>query len=349
MAELTPSFTVSSNFGAPFGNPVTTPSLMRDGSYADASCWAATPGNGAYIRVDLGSAKTIQKIGVGTAASFDGGYINGCKIQSSANGSSWTDRATLSGQTAGATKDYALGISARYWQIVGISGLTDDAIVVAEFRIHELSIASLVPDDATSGSSSDGVTLAAKSALSLADGTHTSSSDSPTLSALSPVAPEDAMHLQESESVSLAFKAPLIVDESHHDSSADAVTLSARSTLDIEDAFHAHEAEEAYVGVMIHIDDALHGQVVIEPILLAASALDVNSADHGQSADMLTLAANYALAIADAWHELTGTSPTITLLAVTPSGRTVRFALSRSTGRTLHFAMGRTAGRTLRL
>ena len=181
MAELTPSFTVSSIYPTGTGGPYTGHSVsggagMRDSTFAgNASVWASEDGAGVdnWIRVDLGSAKMIDKIQIGPINNaFDGWgviYISGAKIQSASSvGGPWTDRALASGHTEGAIRNYSMGVSARYWRVMK----NDDYLGLGEFRIFEVdpvvNAAVVITTDAITSSATSKLTLASGLATLLA-------------------------------------------------------------------------------------------------------------------------------------------------------------------------------------
>lgn len=164
---------------------------MRDGASSAANTvWAGDDIND-WIRADLGSAKTVEKIGVAPINSaFDGWgapYLDGAKIQSaSSTGGPWTDRANLSGHVNGVTKEYAIGVSARYWRI----SATSFQLAVGEFRIYELdpgvSVSAALPALTVSAPAA---TVAIAAAAAGAFPSLTVSAPAPTVTAGAAVAP----------------------------------------------------------------------------------------------------------------------------------------------------------------
>lgn len=127
------TFTQSSEYGGSGFNA--TPTKMRDG---DSTTGAATD-NGAseWVQADLGTAKVVGRIDV--AGGNLGGwgavatYLNGCVIQWSNNGTTWTTVATISGvDDTGALFAFNFSeVSARYWRIQRAGFLS-----TTEFRLY---------------------------------------------------------------------------------------------------------------------------------------------------------------------------------------------------------------------
>jgi hypothetical protein len=118
-----PNYALTGNGGtatASVGNFSGTPANTIDGN-TGTYWWSSTPSVGTYVQVDLGVARAIDSFRFKQAGSNGSGQGAGqIKIQSSTDGSAWTDRYT-SGTGLGAYDSGVLSlgvgvITARYWR-----------------------------------------------------------------------------------------------------------------------------------------------------------------------------------------------------------------------------------------
>jgi hypothetical protein len=120
LTSLGATATASSTYSIGVGSD---PNFGFDGN--DATWWASESGTnvaGEWLRVDLGTTFTIAQFRIYQQWQTDFG-ASSSKIQSSTDGTTWTDRHTLGTFSDTGLLDLASGpISARYWRILGVAG-----------------------------------------------------------------------------------------------------------------------------------------------------------------------------------------------------------------------------------
>ncbi|WP_397402185.1 Ig-like domain-containing protein [Phenylobacterium sp.] len=156
--EITPTaFTASSNAGT---TGLTAANGMKDGNFqAPASVHATNTETNAWIRADLGSAKTVNHIDVAPAQAASVGAnaddLNGTAVEYSLDGTKWTQAATIGASVVGATRTVAIGgVSLRYLRIRRI---VSGQVAVGDFRFFSAAVANspliAQPDEITSSGS----------------------------------------------------------------------------------------------------------------------------------------------------------------------------------------------------
>jgi alpha-mannosidase len=138
-----------------------TPGMAIDGSVVNNSKWAVTGAEPHWLRVDLGSNCDVNKFVVkhGGAGGENAGYDTvAFKIQSSNDGSTWTDRVNVTGNTSNITSHPITGINTRYVRlyITDASNVTNDtAARIYEFEVWGYST-TVPPSAPTLNSASSG-------------------------------------------------------------------------------------------------------------------------------------------------------------------------------------------------
>ena len=115
-----------------------TTTNMRDGLSTNG--FASANVSNEFVRADLGSAQSVSKVGVAGGSFSQGGwgpvspYLNGRLIEWSADLSSWTTVATISGvNDTGTLFEFSFTpVRARYWRIFMANGY----VATSEFRLY---------------------------------------------------------------------------------------------------------------------------------------------------------------------------------------------------------------------
>lgn len=120
-------------------NVTSNQTLLRDSNVSTGS--ATNSETNAFIAIDFGFSRTIDRIVLASPDSNlpggwgGGSYTNGCELQYSVNGSSWTTITTLSGFSTGTTQTYTNTIIARYVRVFRASGY----VALTELRAEILT------------------------------------------------------------------------------------------------------------------------------------------------------------------------------------------------------------------
>lgn len=117
------------------------PSEAVDGATAYNSKWCATGAEPHWLRVDLGASYPLKQFVVKHAASGNEATnynTKDFKIQTSSDGSTWTDKVTVTGNTANITYHPVTGVTARYIRlyITKATQTTDTAARIFEFEAY---------------------------------------------------------------------------------------------------------------------------------------------------------------------------------------------------------------------
>ncbi|GAA2997486.1 discoidin domain-containing protein [Streptosporangium longisporum] len=96
--------------------------------------WASAAADPQWIRVDLGSTRTICRIDL----RWEAAYASAFKLQSSADGTTWTDLKSVTGATGG-TQSYDVSGSGRYVRMHGTARATGYGYSLWEFAVHTTS------------------------------------------------------------------------------------------------------------------------------------------------------------------------------------------------------------------
>lgn len=118
-------------------------SKVNDGAHGDANAWmSATPGSG-YVQIDLGSARTINRLvwGRGEASDPNDRVPKDYTIQVSTDGATWTTVKTVTGHSFASAGDNATdafaSVSARYVRI-DVTATTDGLEpVIDEIEVYD--------------------------------------------------------------------------------------------------------------------------------------------------------------------------------------------------------------------
>lgn len=152
--------------------------------------------------------------------------------------------------------------------------------------------------------------------LSVANGTHTHTATSPTLTQHQGLAVDSAAHAHSSTSPTLTQHHALAVDSASHAHTASNVTLTTAGATPVEpdDATHAHEATSPTLTQhqVLSVDGGAHAHSATSPTLVQHHALSVDGSSHAHTATEPTLTQHHALVLADALHTHSATSPTLT-------------------------------------
>ncbi|MFE6225841.1 discoidin domain-containing protein [Streptomyces sp. NPDC057854] len=106
------------------------PALAVDGQ--SATRWASAEGSDPqWIRVDLGAAAALSRVRLDWEAAYASAY----RIQSSADGATWTDLATVTGGDGG-TDDIAVTGDARYVRVYGTQRATPYGYSLYELKVY---------------------------------------------------------------------------------------------------------------------------------------------------------------------------------------------------------------------
>lgn len=117
------------------------PSKALDASVCNNSKWCATGAEPHWLRVDLGQSYNITQFVVkhaqagGEKSSYN---TRDFKVQTSGDGSTWTDRATVTGNTAAITTHNISSVGARYVRlyITKATQTTETAARIFEFEVY---------------------------------------------------------------------------------------------------------------------------------------------------------------------------------------------------------------------
>lgn len=140
--------------------------------------------------------------------------------------------------------------------------------------------------------------------LTIADATHSHTSDSPGLVQHHTLAIQDAAHAHTAENVTLTGSVQLAIADASHSHSATSPPLTQHHVLAVAAATHAHTADNVGLGVpgVLAIQDATHSHAAESPSITQHHLLAVQDASHGHSADNVALVQHHVLVIASAAH-----------------------------------------------
>ena len=116
-----------------FNGTVTT---MGDGTYTNGVTTTATAGVTQWVMLNLGESKTFSHVQLTTITAV--GNLNGCNIETSADGVTWTSQLTnISGASTTQLVDYVFpaAVTAQYVRVVRAT--TGVAIMLSEFRVSD--------------------------------------------------------------------------------------------------------------------------------------------------------------------------------------------------------------------
>jgi len=106
-----------------------SPSRAIDGS--TSTYWRSSSGGTQWLRVDLGSSKSVSKVVVNWSSSY---YARAYRIETSADGTTWTSRYSTSSGTSGTKTHTFTAVSARYVRVYCTSAN------YSNYRINEFEV-----------------------------------------------------------------------------------------------------------------------------------------------------------------------------------------------------------------
>ncbi|MFJ8820850.1 discoidin domain-containing protein [Streptomyces sp. NPDC102467] len=134
----TPPAGTCSTDNAAKGRTATASSTENGGTPASAAFdgdsatrWSSQASDPQWVRVDLGSAQNICKVDL----TWEAAYAKEFKLQSSADGTTWTDLKTVTGATGG-TASYDVSGSGRYLRVYGTARGTAYGYSLWEVAVH---------------------------------------------------------------------------------------------------------------------------------------------------------------------------------------------------------------------
>jgi hypothetical protein len=155
--------------------------------------------------------------------------------------------------------------------------------------------------------------------LVVADGAHSHSAETPTLTQVHSVAVADGAHAHAADQVALSQNSNLVIADSSHSHAADNVALTIVTDLVVADGAHAHAADSVTVtqAHSVTVADSTHGHTAEVPTLTQVHVLVIGDSSHAVTSDEVALATGgTSLVIADATHGHTADGVVLTQLHV---------------------------------
>ena len=149
--------------------------------------------------------------------------------------------------------------------------------------------------------------------LTVQDGQHTHSSETPTLFQAHTLAANDGSHTHQSETPTLAQLHNLVVQDGTHTHSAEAPILAQSYILVVQDGQHSHQSESVvlFQAHTLAVQDGQHSHLSESVVLFQAHTLAVQDGQHSHQAENVVLNTSATLTVQDGQHTHSSETPAL--------------------------------------